>query len=561
LGGALLAVVMIAATAGFVVCGKTGASRHEQAIYPSLEGTVCDVIAKAPPAHPRGPLPSDPALAAWTEQIESVLEEALALEAIGEAYDRWSPPPDREMACARKLWTAIAGKLPSESRVRHDAEAILEQLLRADSGSAERTKLAMAVESPPDASASPLSSSAASTAPFRWLVAGQRADRECHSAAKYLSAFPDNARLRRVLVRQFEPCLYDNFSSADGDLDKTEIFMRETVESWPDRAGPDFELVVAADWTSQDPSRRTWAWLRTPFSRITLDLGLTGNALRVVRDLKKRRPEIAKQLLPVAKKRAALGTPSNRKARWTALVAYLEADAPDPGEPPEPALAKALEGDERSARWALGYLPNELQEHAPRPFPWIRDPAVIKATVARSGLVTTDEDRVLLLDALSQMPPGTALVMMARSTSSPNESVWRAAMAAMDKQLDQLPIKAEPGELEAGEERRKHAATLLGPHLDLLRTALAPRICSHPEALTFLADANDKLIDGAIALCIEGKAQPSTDFLTTLFHSCMDHPDLGWVRSGTALSKTARPDEEGAYARRVAAGCATGVDR
>ena len=301
-------------------------------------------------------------------------------------------------------------------------------------------------------------------------------------------------------------------------------------------------------------------WLRVPFARIPLDLGLSGNALRVVRDLKKERPAIVQDLLPVVRKYAAKGLPSNRKARWTALEAYLEAGAPDPGEPREPALARALEGDERSARWALGYLPNQLEEHAPRPIPYLRDSAVIKATVARAELVTTDEDRILVLTALSQMPPATALAMMARSTSSPNESVWRAAVEAMDEQIKQLPIKAAPGDLEAGEERRAHAAKLLAPHLDILRAGLAPRICAHSELITFLADAGDKTIDAEVLRCVDGKPQPDTDFLGTLVRSCLDHHDLGWAKTGTALTNTADPGDNGNYARRVSNGCLTGRD-
>lgn len=272
------------------------------------------------------------------------------------------------------------------------------------------------------------------------------------------------------------------------------------------------------------------------------------------------RPGIAKQLLPVARSYATRDWASNRKARWTALLAYLEAGAPDPGEPREPALARALTGDEASARWALGYLPNELQEHAPRPFPYLRDLAVIEATVARAELVTTDEDRVLVLDVLSQMLPGTALAMMARSSGSPNESVWRAAVAAMEKQIGQLPIKAPPGELKAVAERRVNAARLLAPHVAVLRTGLAPRVCAHPSAIGFLADAGDKGIDAEVLPCVEGKPQPDTDFLTALFHACLDHPELGWARTGMALSKTAVPGERGYYARRVANGCTTGKD-
>jgi hypothetical protein len=559
LGGALVVVILAGgAVVASRVCGTSAPPKVEEVSdYPSLEGTLCDVIAKAPPGRARGPLPSEPALAAWTLQVERGIEEALALEAIGEAHDygHGAPVDEREVACVRKLWAAVARELPARHRMRVVAEETVTRLLRHhDGGSSERVKLARALDaSAPSSSAVPGDADALRLLDVATTEPGS-------SAAKYLAAFPSNARLRRALILHFGPSIEDNYSSRDGDLDQTEIFMRETTASWPERAGLDFELLVASDWTSQDPRQRTWAWLRAPFARITLDLGATGNALRVVRDLQKQHPPIATLLLPVAQRRAAMSVPSNRRARWTALAAYLEAGAPDPGDPPEPALARALEGDDRSARWALGYLPNELEDHAPRPFPYIRDPAVIKGVVARAGRVTTDEDRILALDVLAQMPPGTALATIARSTTSPNEGVWRAAIAAMEGQIQQMPIKAPPGEREADAERRKHAAALLAPHVDVVRAGLVPRLCAHPQAITLLADAADEQLDAELLPCIEGKPQPATDFLATLLRVCVDHRALGWTKSGEALSKTAEAGDRGAYARRVANGCIKGED-
>jgi hypothetical protein len=85
-------------------------------------------------------------------------------------------------------------------------------------------------------------------------------------------------------------------------------------------------------------------------------------------------------------------------------------------------------------------------------------------------------------------------------------------------------------------------------------------VCAHPHAITFLADADDKSLDAEVVACIEGKPQPDIDFLTTLFHACLDHRGLGWTKSGEALSKTAEPGEKGSYARRVANGCIKGED-
>ena len=116
LRSSLLALVLVAVgvAAGLRICGKSGPSRSELEVYPSLEDTLCEVIAKAPPARAQGPLPDDTALAAWTEQVEGALAEGLALVAMEDAHTYWhSAPTERDVACARKLWTA-ASRLPPE---------------------------------------------------------------------------------------------------------------------------------------------------------------------------------------------------------------------------------------------------------------------------------------------------------------------------------------------------------------------------------------------------------------------------------------------------------------
>lgn len=553
----LFALVLVVAS-GVAACSRACGKSEITPPFPdppqSLAGTPCELLDNAPTVGPRSALPSDPLLASYTEQIEGALEASLALEGLVQAtdYGYRKPLTEAENACARRLLAIVTSKLAPEDIMRKAAQESASILLRGDASTPERTKLRETLALAADASLS-----VPSNVKLERRFDSSRESGYTTSVTEYLASFPANARLRRALVPHFHPIVEDNYSSFDGDLDKNEVLLRETVEAWPARAALDYELLVAADWTSQDPEQRTWMWLRVPFARITLDLGRTGNALRVVRDLAKQRPEIAKELLPVAKKWHARARASNQRARWSALVAYLEADAPDPGDPPEPALARAIAGDERSARWALGYVPNELEEHAPRPFPFVRDRAVIQATVARAEKVTTDEDRILVLDALAQMPPGTSLETIASMTASLNPNVWRAAVEAISRQIDQLPIKAEPGELAAGVERRKHAASLLGPHVSELHADLAPRVCAHPEAIAFLADAGDKEIDDAVVHCIEATPNPDIDFLTTLFHACLDHPRLGWTKTGRALARSAKP---GDYAVRVANGCIKGVD-
>jgi hypothetical protein len=48
--------------------------------------------------------------------------------------------------------------------------------------------------------------------------------------------------------------------------------------------------------------------------------------------------------------------------------------------------------------------------------------------------------------------------------------------------------------------------------------------------------------------------------VAALLRACVDHPALGWTKSGAALSKTAVAGDRGAYARRVARGCIKGED-
>jgi hypothetical protein len=369
---------------------------------------------------------------------------------------------------------------------------------------------------------------------------------------RYLAEFPDNARLRRAAILHFSPYVEDNFSSVDGDLDREEVFMRATANTWPARLGVDFELMVAGDPQSRDARYFTMRWLRHPFGRATLDLGNTGNALRVARDLGRGHPEVTRALLPAVERVATSESlPAHRRARWAALRSYLLAGAPDPGQPMEPALTKELlQGDSRGMQWALGFIPNELEEHAPNPYPIIRDKALIDALVKCADSPShayTDEEQVLLLDATSRTPPGTALAFMVRMTASPNESVWLAAIEAMRRQMAQL---------ETPEAR----IALLAPHLAGLRAGLGKKVCSHVEALTFLVNANDSEIDAEEASCLQGKPAPDVSYLQDLFGACLRHHELGWQRTSAALHAGAQPGEDGAYARRVASGCGSGTD-
>jgi hypothetical protein len=79
-----------------------------------LSGTPCETLANAGPPHPRGPLPDDPKLAAFTTQVESVADEYLALEAlnVGQIEESgWHGPDEPTRACARVLWDPLREKL------------------------------------------------------------------------------------------------------------------------------------------------------------------------------------------------------------------------------------------------------------------------------------------------------------------------------------------------------------------------------------------------------------------------------------------------------------------
>jgi hypothetical protein len=347
----------------------------------------------------------------------------------------------------------------------------------------------------------------------------------------------------RALLFHFSPCVEDNFNSIDGPLDVNEPFVRATAAGIPDRLALTFDLLQArAEMREDDMSM--WVWDTTPFPRITLDLGPTGNALRVLGELVAAHPDQRTGLLAVAKRRATSTAPPHRRARWAALAAYLDAGVPDPGVPPEAGLARALGADAASARWALGLIPNELEEHAPRPFPYVRDVALTKAIAARSEAVETDEDTVLALDASSLAAPGTGLALAVRATSSPQPGVQRAAMAAMKRQIQQLD--------GAG---RAHA--LFAPHMADLRRGLVSRVCTSTEVLSFLAAAGDDALDTEASSCLTSNPDPGTSYLHELFGQCMAR-EFGMSKTASALEAIAKPGEEGDYTRRVARGCKTG---
>jgi hypothetical protein len=508
---AILLVLLLGGCAALLlVCGKSGKARYEPT--PDLNGTYCEKLKKLPPGHPRGPLPSDARLAQWTVEMESVIETFFAHEALENNHSRLQPLSGPDDACEKELFQTLRKNQPEK-------QAILQ---------------AYGVE-----------------------------QEDCRSLTKFWGHFPDNARLRRALIAIYRGCVEDNFNSIDGELDRNEAFLRLTAIVFPERLGIDFELLTDDDGTVKTDTM--FVWSNTAFGRTSLDLGMTGNALKVVRDITKSKPELAKQFLPTARKWAeSPKLASHRRARWQALVAYIEAGAPDPGDPAEPELARAIERDMPSARWALAFIPNELEEHAPRPYPYVKDTNLIRATTARTESLTTEEDVVLGLDAVSRMPPGTALEWIAKHAGSSTKGVSKAAISAINRQIEQLPLddKATDDSLSPDDDkpRAKNTAKLLKPIQQLLITTLRPRICTDHQAFDLILKSDNKSIDADFVTCLGPNPKPSQAALETVFQACLYRREYGWQLTAKTLESAAPPGDEGSYARRVAKGCRTGND-
>jgi len=547
-----------ACTSLFFVCGKTGKAPPALESPPNVQGTYCETLARLPTAHhPRGPLPDDPVLKKWTTDMESATEAYLAHRAISDRHSRANPPDERESACLNELTLTLRKTLPEKSRLQgymlSDAQRFLDASIL-----------------PPMPPEIRLRTPANSDDTLGWLQKltetaryheGSEDSEHCRSIFTYLKRFPDNARLKRGLALHFGACVEDNFNSIDGELDRNEVFFRLTATTFPERLGVDFMLVTAADDTTR--MRSGLAWSETPFGRLPIDLGMTGNGLKVVRDVTKERPELAKDLLPTASRWATEPEmPVQRRARWVGLAAYLEAGTPDPGEPETPALIRAIDKDVASARWALAFLPNELQEHAPRPYPYIKDAELIRAVTERLESLPNDEDVVLALDVLSRMPPGTGLRFIAKKIAT--QALLKPASSAIYRQIAQLEI-ADPYPMDSSfigyEEdngRKANIKKFLAPVLPELRAALLPSLCDDSDALTLLVRGGDPDIDAEYAAC--ALASPSRLDRTndTIHSACSGYRELGWKLTAKALEVSAPAGPQGDFQRRIANDCRSG---
>jgi hypothetical protein len=312
-----------------------------------------------PAAIPHGALPDDDALAAWTISVEETADAYLALRALESAS---SPPPGERagvetVECAYRLWNTIRfSRLPPQSVLRLRAARMMANLLIGDAVAAARVaeeggdyQMARALFS-----SAGLVDDAARAAreeereqafgsmrlsQHRWrsdvdgwepamkneeellhfvteLPDDRRAKRCGDGLPAFLAPFRDVARYRRALVLHYAPCVLDNFSSFDDDLDVVEPLLRLTAEVVPARLGMTLDLLASADVGARGTGGPAWRWSDTPFMRIPGDLGPSGNALRLFRDLLVKDPDARPALLRIASQRAITAASPSRGARW-----------------------------------------------------------------------------------------------------------------------------------------------------------------------------------------------------------------------------------------------------
>lgn len=209
----------------------------------------------------------------------------------------------------------------------------------------------------------------------------------------------NNDRLRLALAMYYQGCASCGLSSIDGELDVTEPLLRLTARCRPDLLGPVYRFRGFET-----------AWFDSGLLKIPGDFGPTGNGLLVTCDILKDAPNAKREILDVARSRAGIkGRTPDQVARWAALAAFIEDGAPDPRLDWPGALIKKLTGSDAERRWALAWLPNQLAESAPRPYPYIKDAKIAAAVVAASRKCKSPVDQVLALDALRVCPPSAGL--------------------------------------------------------------------------------------------------------------------------------------------------------
>lgn len=534
----------------------------------------------------RTALPDPEELAAWVQSRETVFDDVLELQSL--TY------PHREGAVANaerivELWNTIAAELPENDLLRqrssyiaaklfkqtnpHRAAKIAEDSIypawsaslylkagkREDSERMER--LAQTREQQTKAFQKQIIRfSSGQENMTEWLLGQPVMDRikfltsgvgnpgsQQHQQgfSGFTASLPDNIRLRRVMTLYYQPSVEDNFNSIDGELNLAEPILRTTAKTFPEKLGKTYRTLV-------ESGTGVNGWFTGPL-RIPGDWGPTGNALKVTADLLHDAGAAKDEILAVAKTQAAKADNPNMRCRWLALVAYLEDGHPDMRTNPDAILIEKLDGTESQRRWALAWLPNLLAEAAPRTPQEYKNMGVPDAVISNAGKCATDEDQILLCNAIGTFPPPTGLeqVMNIASAQSSNLSVWRNAVDAIFRQYSR--VRVQPA--------RELDPVMPNPDfirlLPALRKALYPRLSDKPDCSTvlrILAELQDPELDGQIARHLLGGKIEGTTFMQSSAATVSFYKHLQWPRTIAAFEALGKDQTfaQSEYAARLA---------
>ena len=362
-----------------------------------------------------------------------------------------------------------------------------------------------------------------------------------------VASLPDNARLRRAMTLYYFPCRDCGLSSFDGGLDVSEPILRLTAEAFPQRLGETYRLVVAA-------GHGQYGWHTGPY-RIPGDFSPTGNALVLTRDLLRLAPDARKGILAVARAKSREAVEPPRRCRWQALVAYLEDGAPDPGEEAKQMLMAKLAGTPPERRWALAWIPNELAESAPDPYPYVTDRALGEAIAAAAAKCQTPEDRILALDALGIVPPISGLEFICQMAGSEEPGMAEMAITAILTQYR----RAQP--LTHDEESR----LAIQPNEDFVAALPALREAFYPhlpeqawkrgeDLMHMFAELGDPGLDAEVAGRVGRDGFDRANHVRDIVLTARWYPGLEWGKTITAIESLGQdPSYEHAdYAARLA---------
>ncbi len=531
-------------------------------------------------------LPEPEELAAWVQTREIVFDDVLELQWL--TY----PPRDKAVANAERiveLWNTIAAELPENDLLRqrlsyiaakpfeqtnpHLAAKIAEDCIfpawsaslylkagkREDSERMER--LAQTREEKTKEFQKQISRfSSGQENMTEWLLGQPVMDRikfltsgVCNSWSHqdqqgfsgFTVSLPDNIRLRRVMALYYQPSVEDNFNSIDGELNIAEPILRTTAKAFPEKLGKTYRILVESGVGVNE-------WFTGPL-KIPGDWGPTGNALKVMADLLHDADAAKGEILFVARTQSAKLDNPNMRCRWLALAAYLEDGHPDMRANSDAILIEKLDGSESQRRWALAWLPNLLAEAAPRTPQEYKTMGVPKAVISNAGKCATDEDQILLCNAIGTFPPpiGLEQVMNIASAQSSNINVWRNALDAISLQYSR--VRVPPA--------RELDAVMPNPDfirlLPALRKALYPRLSDKLDCnivLRILAELQDPELDGQIARHLLGGKLEGTTFMQSSAATVSFYEHMQWPQTIAAFESLGKDQKfaESEYADRLA---------